>query len=286
MEDDQLDLVLLPESVYPLYSVRSSLRSQPFIDRQYVVLRLNSTLMPDTRTAVRRALQGYEQVAGRIAEPGEACMLPLSRSNANIALDRVEEIVRQALVAGEVPSSIGATGSELILYAPNQALTRLIAAQIAAELTRCGLPTSYQFADIVSSERAVLDSILPERVEPVTEETADLTLLIMDLPLTPDPCVSLSTLIESEGLSSTEVERLAEWSSVWYDPDMVHMGKRLDSAERIAYAEQAAAAVLDIPLIGIGLAQGGVVSGHRVQGSLIASYENPYAGIEQLWVLP
>lgn len=301
VEDDQLDLAFLAENDLNNYEVRSSLRLDRFIGRHYVYLALNESTVAssnDDRRFIdlKYLLRSSRWYALPEPWPGQASDLPIPAFHAcfnrhpldfeSVWPDMIPEQTTTLASESSTATPVKPVGRVLRIIAPeSQQLLVKIAGQSRKFLLESGrqaeveilTPELYRAALADHSfDLAVCESVIPASTEPGW--------LLQDIP---DAFAQQTQGLPATGLNS-------------YDGDQSGLAKgwpffgllgvaRIDDPEAAAalaaeYRSILTQSALRSPYVGILLRESAVAYGDRVQGQCVPSLNQPYRGIEDLWI--
>lgn len=268
MQNGELDLVLMDQDQYALYSGRQNLRFQGIPVNAYTYLRMdvqNGFLAEGDHLEQFMDILGWQQkLLENAAFPHWHSVLPVSRSDGRMPFQfnyfDYAGIIPE-LPLGDAPIRIVkgtstfdaelAENIRLLLERFNYQVELLTETaenpQPAAELRLStyhyeGYPDAYEFIRLAENGRfrPVLDAF---------PESAETLLSLRDVIDLPEP-------------------------------------EAIGHAERIAYASEVRALTFQLPIIGIGVPSAGIAYSTRVEGQLKTAYNSPYTGLEDLTVWP
>jgi hypothetical protein len=313
VEDDELDLVFLAENDLTYYDVRSSLRLDRYIGRHYVYLAINSSSVAAAAPEQRYLSLKYLLRSARwfnLPDPwsGQAADLPIPAFHA--CFDRhpldfealwTDILSGQASTTSETStgtptnSTSKALGTALTLPASNRTLRIIapanlphlvkIAGQTKQWIVDSGQPAETEIlaADLYqatlagqSYDLAVCESVIPPSAEPgwlLQGSTGNSAQLTQGLPAT-----------VGNGYDGDQSDLAKGWPFFGLLGQVRFDDPEVAAAQAADYRTILAQAAMRSPYIGIMLRESAVAYGDRVQGQCIPSLNQPYRGIEDLWI--
>lgn len=311
MEDDKLDLVLLPEVDFPDYQTRNSLRLERFTGQTYVDLLVNPRSQLESGVAAasletRRFFQSARWFALTKPWPGQSADVPLPANHPSLGHQPFALALDPSTSTEKQPSAGLKQGQPVaILFAADKNLSLRLAQQAADWLTEAGYETVLdpQPADAYEAalQAGTYDLAIRETVVPASFDPE--WLLSMGLDPTGDPAGSSGKPdgpAEPSANAATDAQGLKSNPANSYDKSQESLsdGRRFfgllgyptfsDPAEQALAVEQyrqnLAEAAQKSPSIGLMLRDAAIAYGDRIQGQLRPSWQQPFRGIEELWV--
>lgn len=294
-ERDQLDLVSLAQDDLAVYTLRNSLRLERYTSNTYVMLAFNTTSGP---MASDRILAAYKQLclsANWLDDdpllPGEAADVPVAAAHASLGrkpvqtadvLARLTADLNPDLPAGELPT----IRSTLAVIVPKD---NVLMVQLADHL-KTWLKDKKQACQIRSLGRKAY-------LEALAAKNYDLVFCEFNLPDPAEPgwlyndppnrVISGVSDLPTQGLADYNKWRnkLPQGLPLWQLLDVEDPGSDLARSELVdAWHEILTQTAARSPYAGILLRAAGLAYGDRVSGQCTPTVNQPYQGIEELWV--
>ncbi len=279
MEDDLIDLIELDAAAFRLYQQRQDLSLYHYAGSAYLFFALQAEqgqplADPDRFAQVRMVLDRVRSSADSTTAAWSATALPASPLSC--VLDGGDVRVTYPEVAAEnTADAWSETRALVLLYPENDPLRADLAAQTISALEKASIP-----AQAVGIEAQSLAERLAAR-------TFDVALLSASLSFVPDP----TWLYIPDGtLTIPGMENLplaSPWPESFHSAvdDLRHATARLSPGPDWRQVRNALVACAQTaPVIGIGFIREGILAGHRVKGQFASIRDNPYFGINEVWV--
>jgi peptide/nickel transport system substrate-binding protein len=275
---DQIDLVSLAPEEYARYQTSSSLRFEPYADNRILLVAYNTARKKllaesDRLLAIKRVLDPTA-VAGDIGSGwGEATPVPLPAQS--WLLGGVAADVKDVL-DGLGDPAWGATSHDLVMLAPQG---DVVYGQIASAIGRCldGAGIGWQ---LVSEAPAGY-------WQTFSSGAYDLALMDLTLPRQPDPTWLYrdDRPIGYAPLAARSGSALAEYDT-WRQKLLQQFA--INSADQIAAGDMLAVTLAETaarsPWSTLLIRSAALLYGSRIMGQCQPAADNPYQGIEGLWV--
>ena len=313
VEDDELDLVFLMENDLTYYDVRSSLRLDRYIGRHYVYLAINSSSVTAAAPEQRYLSLKYLLRSARwfnLPDPwsGQAADLPIPAFHA--CFDRHpldfealwadiqsgQATTTTETSAGTPATATGKTQSSALSVQTSNRTLRIIAPANLPILVKIAGQTKQWLVDAGQpAETEILAADLYQAA--LAGQSYDLAVCESVIPPSAEP----GWLLQGGTVNpAQQTQGLPATVGNGYDGDQSDLAKglpffgllgqvRLDDPDTAAalaadYRTILAQAAMRSPYVGIMLRELAVAYGDRVQGQCIPSLNQPYRGIEDLWI--
>ena len=305
MEDDQLDMVFLGENDLSYYDVRSSLRLDRFIGRHYVYLAINSKLGVSDNPVTRFASLKYQLRSARWFSlskswSGQSADLPIPAFHACFNLHPVDfEALWPDLMSGQVASNTTPSGQQPASSQPTVGIgrsLRIIAPADQPLLVRIAAQTKLWLEE--SGQAAETEMLAADLFQAaLASQSYDLAVCESVIPPSAEPSW---LLLETNVPAREQAQGLPADHPNGYDGDQSGLSQgwpffgllgivRVEDPQAAAtlsssYRKTLIDAAMQTPYVGLMLRESAVAYGDRVQGQCLPSLNQPYRGIEDLWI--